>query len=127
MRGYVDLEVWNRAMDLAASAYDLSRLMPRSEVYGMTAQMLRAATSVPANIAEGYQRGTRRDYARFVSIARGSLAETETFVRLAIRVGHVSPEAGQAVLDIAGEVGRMLTRLRQRLEAGPSVTPTPNP
>ena len=64
-------------MDLAEIVYELSKLMPKEERYRMTSQMLRSAASVPANIAEGYQRATRKDYAHFISIARGSLAETE--------------------------------------------------
>jgi four helix bundle protein len=119
MRGYVDLQVWAKAMDLAANIYALAPSMPKAEQYGMTSQMQRAAASVPANIAEGYQRGTRKDYARFIGIARGSLAETETFLLLADRVGHLSAEAVKPCLDQAGEVGRMLTRLKQRLDEHP--------
>ena len=94
--------------------------MPKTEVYGMTSQMQRASASIPANIAEGYQRGTRKDYARFVSIARGSLAETETFLMLAAKVGHLSPQAIQPALQLADEVSRMLTRLKQRLDDPPA-------
>ncbi|MBU2398510.1 MAG: four helix bundle protein [Alphaproteobacteria bacterium] len=119
-RGYVDLQVWGKAMDLAALVYGLGPFMPKSEMYGMTSQMQRAAASVPANIAEGYQRGSRKDYARFVSIARGSLAETETFLLLAARVGHLSPEAIQPPLAMADELSRMLTRLKQKLDGPPA-------
>jgi four helix bundle protein len=73
-------------MALAAEAYRLARLLPKEEQYRLTGQILRAAASVPANIAEGHARGTRKDYAHFVSIARGSLAETETFLQLAADV-----------------------------------------
>ena len=79
MAGYTELQVWHRAMDLAVLVYGVARQMPKSEQFGMTSQMTRAVASVPANIAEGYQRGTRKDYARFIGIARGSLAETQTF------------------------------------------------
>ena len=119
-RGYIDLQVWTKAMDLAALVYGLSPSMPKTELYGMTSQMQRAAASVPANIAEGYQRGTRKDYARFVSIARGSLAETETFLLLAAKVGHLSSEAVQPPLLMADELSRMLTRLKQRLDGPPA-------
>ena len=74
-------------MQLAKEVYRLAKLMPKAEEYRLTGQMLRAAASVPANIAEGNCRGTRKDYAHFVSIARGSLAETETFLLLATSVG----------------------------------------
>lgn len=119
MRGYEDLTVWRKAMDLAVMIYELGQLMPKSELYGMTNQMQRAASSVPANIAEGYQRGTRKDYARFIAIARGSVAETETFLMLAMRVGHLSDAAATPCLEAAREVGRMLTSLKQKLD-GPA-------
>ncbi|CAN5252183.1 four helix bundle protein [soil metagenome] len=119
MSRYVDLQVWAKAMDLAVLVYGLAPSMPRSEQFGMSSQMQRAATSVPANIAEGYQRGTRKDYARFISIARGSLAETETFLRLANRVGYLSTTQTQPCLELAEEVSRMLTRLKQKLDEPP--------
>ena len=119
-RGYVDLQVWGKAMDLAALVYALGPSMPKAELYGMTSQMQRAAASIPANIAEGYQRGTRKDYARFVSIARGSLAETETFLMLAAKVGHLPPQSIQPALQLADEVSRMLTRLKQKLDDPPA-------
>jgi four helix bundle protein len=122
MKGYPDLKVWTKAMDLAAHVYALSPAMPRTEQFGMTNQMQRAAASVPANIAEGYQRGTRKDYARFISIARGSLAEAETFLRLAVRVGHLTTEQVAPALQLADELSRMLTRLKQRLDQVPPQT-----
>ena len=122
MSRYVDLQVWTKVMDLAALVYELGPSMPRTEKFGMTSQMQRAVTSVPANIAEGYQRGARKDYGRFIGIARGSLAETETFLFLAVRVGHVSQEQVRPSLDLAEELSRMLTRLKQRLDAPPDQT-----
>jgi four helix bundle protein len=119
MTRYVELQVWNKAMDLAAMIYALSPAMPLSERFGMTSQMQRAAASVPANIAEGYQRGSRKDYARFISIARGSLAETETFLRLAVRVGHLPADTVGPCLSLAEELSRMLTSLKKRLERPP--------
>ena len=124
MPGYSDLDVWNRAMDLASLVYGLGPSMPKAELYGMTSQMQRAAASVPANIAEGYQRGTRKEYARFIAIARGSVAAVETFLLLAVRVGHLTDAKVQPSLQAAGEVGRMLTRLKQRLDEAP-LRPTP--
>lgn len=119
MTRYTELKVWEKAMDLAALVYALGPSMPTSERFGMTSQMQRAVASVPANIAEGYQRGTRKDYARFISIARGSLAETETFLRLAVRVGHIPAETVQPSLTLADELSRMLTTLKRRLDAPP--------
>jgi four helix bundle protein len=109
MSGYKELQVWHRAMDLAALVYDVARGMPKSEQFGMISQVTRAVASVPANIAEGYQRGTRKDYARFIGIARGSLAETQTFLLLAVRVGHLSQDQVNPSLAAADELSRMLT------------------
>ncbi len=122
-RGYRDLKVWIKGMELATQVYKLATLMPREEQYRMTSQMLRAAASVPANIAEGYQRATRKDYANFISIARGSLAETETFLLLASQVGLLPPQAADPALALADELSRMLNVLRQKLTPRPSTLP----
>ena len=109
MSGYNELPVWHRAMDLAALVYDVARGMPKSEQFGMISKVTLAVASVQANIAEGYQRGTRKDYARFIGIARGSLAETQTFLLLAVRVGHQSQDQVNPSLAAADELSRMLT------------------
>ena len=119
MTGYTDLRVWHRAMDLATLVYALAPSMPKTEQFGMTSQMLRAVASVPANIAEGYQRGTRKDYARFIAISRGSLAETQTFLLLAVRIGHLAESEVAPSLALADELSRMLTRLKRQLDAAP--------
>ena len=91
---YRDLWVWQKAMSLAAEAYRLTKALPRSEEYRLTSQLLRAAASVPANIAEGHARGTRKDYTHFISVARGSLAETETVLLLLVEVELLTRRRG---------------------------------
>ncbi len=115
VRSYRDLVVWQKSMVLAAEAYRLTRRMPKQEEFRMSSQIIRAAASVPANIAEGHGRGTRKDYAHFISIARGSLSEVETFVLLVQTLELAEAERCEAVLELAAEVGRMLTALRARL------------
>jgi four helix bundle protein len=117
IRSYKDLEVWQAGMNLAGDVYRLTRQMPRQEEYRLSAQLIRATASVPANIAEGFMRGTRKDYAHFVSIARGSLAETETFLLLVQRLELISGPNLERALAQASRVGQMLTKLRQRLVA----------
>ncbi len=78
IKSYRDLEVWNVAMDLAASCYTLTRLFPKDELYGMTSQIRRAAASIPANIAEGHGREHTKEFLNHLSVARGSLMELET-------------------------------------------------
>lgn len=126
---YRELRVWQAAMELAEAAYRLTRQMPRHEEYRLSAQPIRATASVPANIAEGFMRGTRKDYANFISIARGSLAETETFLLLIQRLKLVSGTTVEKTLTLAAMVGRMLTKLRQSLTApkNSSITHSPSP
>ncbi|MBP6010814.1 MAG: four helix bundle protein [Alphaproteobacteria bacterium] len=126
---YRELRVWQAAMDLAEATYRLTRQMPRQEEYRLSAQLIRATASVPANIAEGFMRGTRKDYANFISIARGSLAETETFLLLVQRLKLVSGPAVEQALSLASSVGRMLTKLRQTLAAPrrSPITHSPSP
>ena len=115
VRSYRDLIVWQKGMELAADIYRLTRLLPKQEEYRISGQMIRAATSVPANIAEGHGRGTRKDYAHFISIAKGSLAEVETFLLLTRNLDLAPHDQCDAVLSRAEEVGRMLTALRAKL------------
>ena len=115
VKSFRDLIVWQKAMHLAAETYRLSSSMPKVEQFRLTSQLLRAAASVPANIAEGHARGTRKDYAHFVTIARGSLAETETFLELCVNVGLLTHEQTAPALALASEIGRMLNALVGRL------------
>lgn len=103
-------------MALARSAYAVVERMPKKEEYRLTAQIVRAAVSIPANIAEGHTRATRKEYAHFVSIARGSTAELETLLLLAEQVGFLRSDEVQPVIGVAEDVGRMLTRLYERLK-----------
>ena len=115
IKSHRDLIVWQKAMALAAAAYRLTKTFPVDERYRMTGQLLRAAASIPANIAEGHARGTRKDYARFIAIARGSLAETDTFLQLASDVGIATAAECATALALVDEVGRMLNTLHMRL------------
>lgn len=112
--GHRGLKVWQRAMDTAAAVYQYTSTFPPEERYGLTSQMRRAAVSVPSNIAEGYGRGGL-DYARFVSIAYGSLLELETQVELASRFEYAAAEPTTELLGLCSEVGKMLNGLRTSL------------
>jgi len=113
-----DLIVWQKSMDLVVQVYDLTSRFPDSERYRLVAQSTRAAASVPANIAEGHARGTRRDFANFVAVAKGSLMETETFLLLSIRLGYLNHAQADLTLDLITEISKMLTALRQKLLRG---------
>jgi four helix bundle protein len=90
--GFRDLDVWKRSMDLVVDVYRLTQEFPRSELYGLTGQTRRAASSVPANIAEGNGRLYRKEYAHHVSIARGSIAELSTCLEVPQRLYRLSTE-----------------------------------
>ena len=114
-----ELTVWRTGLDLACRVYELTRKMPKEETYRLSGQIIRCSASIPANIAEGNARGTRRDYAHFVSIARGSAAELETFLLIIKRLGLGPADELDGLLDQTAEVGRMLTALRGRLATNP--------
>ena len=115
-----ELVAWQKAMALAEIAYRIARSLPREERYHIGSQIIRAAISVPANIAEGCGRGAKRDYARFLSIARGSLAELETHLLLAFRLFHTSPKDHRSALELITEVGKMLAALQRHLRRSSS-------
>lgn len=115
VRSHRDLTVWRKAMDVARDVYRMTDGLPKKEEYRMTAQLIRAAISIPANIAEGNARGTRKDYANFVSIARGSAAELETLLLLTLEAELAPASRVNDLLARVEEVGRMLTGLRRSL------------
>ena len=82
--------IWKRSIELSVLCYQLTQYFPKSELYGLTSQIRRAAVSVPSNIAEGYGRTTNNEYVRFLQIALGSLRELDTQLIIAKRVGLTS-------------------------------------
>lgn len=83
MRPHHDLRVWQEAMELVTDVYAASRTFPADERFGLSSQIRRAAVSVPSNIAEGAARGSRKEFIQFLMIARGSLSELDTQLRIA--------------------------------------------
>lgn len=103
-------------MALAEGCYRLTKTFPKEEVYGMVAQIRRAAVSVPANIAEGYGREYRNDYIRFLRIAQGSLKELETHLLLALRVELITTKTSQPILAQCESTGKLLRALLRALQ-----------
>src|SRR5204863_4087524 len=100
MGDYTKIDAWKLADDLTVALYERTRNFPREETYGLTSQLRRAAYSVPANIAEGSSRESKRDYLHFLYIARGSLSEAQYFVHLARRLGYLeTAEAERLILQ----------------------------
>ncbi len=114
-RSVEDLEVFQLAHALVLRIYELTRSFPGDERFGLTAQIRRAAASVPANLAEGAGRLNRAEYRQFVGIAKGSAAEASYHVLLATDLGHITAERSRELRDGYNRVGKMLTRLAQAL------------
>ena len=115
VKGYKDLLVWQRSMDLVEKVYFLTAQLPSSEQFGLTSQMRRAAVSVPSNIAERYGRQATGEYRHHLSIARGSVLELETQALLASRLKYLEPADAKSLLKEIDEISRMLATLVSRL------------
>jgi four helix bundle protein len=111
-----DLRVWKEAMDLAVQCYEATKAFPREEMFGLVTQIRRAASSVPANIAEGYGRESTGSYAHFLRTAQGSLKELETHLLLATRVGLMPEAKSEPLIQQSDVVGRMLRGLIRSME-----------
>ena len=108
---YKDLKVWQKSLDLVTDVYQLTRSFPRDEMYGMVAQMRRAAVSVSSNIAEGKGRSSDKEFVVFLCHARGSLLELETQALIASRLGYVDDAGRRSLESQAAEVGKVLNGL----------------
>ena len=117
IKNYKDLVVWQKAMDLAAEVYLLAKRLPKEETYALADQMRRAASAIPSNIAEGFGRGTNRDYANFLSIARGSAFETETQLLLCVRVKYLTEADISTAVTLLAEVGKMINSVISMLRS----------
>jgi len=116
IQSYRDLKVWQQGMDLTEVCYRITRQFPKDELYGMTAQIRRAAVSVPANIAKGHGRNSRGDYAHFLRVAQGSLKELETPLLLAQRIGLTIEKVVEPIVSKCDTLGKMLRALIRALE-----------
>lgn len=113
---YKDLQVWRRALDLAEAVYLASRDWPLDERFGLISQVRRASVSVPSNVAEGSARKSTGEFLQFLGMARGSLAEVETQLILARRLGYLSEPRAAEIMNLAEEVSRMLVALAAALK-----------
>jgi len=117
MRDFRNLKAWQKAHETALSVYRATQPFPREELYGLVSQLRRAASSVPANIAEGCGCDGNREFARFLNIALRSASETEYHLLLARDLGYLDAKTHELLDDQVTEVKRMLTGLVGRLEA----------
>ena len=118
-------------MELVEETYRLTQAFPRQETYGLTIQMRRSAVSVPANISEGHTRPTRQDFVRFLTIAKGSLRELETYCEVSAMLRYADERQLKRIRSLAEETGKMLRALCAALPHKKTIRPgrrstTPN-
>ncbi len=112
-------------MELVVEVYRLLPQFPSVETYGLAAQLRRSSVSIPSNIAEGFRRESTREYLHYLSIAQGSLAEIETQIELARRLGYLNPADHAPVVALSSSVGKQLFSLRNALRL--KIKPNPDP
>jgi four helix bundle protein len=113
MSNHRDLIAWREAMTLVETIYRETEAFPREEVFGLKAQIRRAAVSVPSNLAEGSGRNSAGELRQFVGFASGSLAELETQLEVAVRLGFLNRDA--SAIRQARRVGKLVIALRKSL------------
>lgn len=116
IKSHRDLIVWQKAVQLVVYLYSLTRTFPKEETYGLTSQIRRAATSIPANIAEGQGRRLSGEYQQFLGHARGSLCELDTHIEVAFQIGYLADPQYQQAREKMDEVGRILNGLLRSLQ-----------
>jgi four helix bundle protein len=114
---FEDLMVWRKAKELSLGVYRVTSQQPFARDHGLRTQVQRASVSVMSNIAEGFERYSRREFRRFLSIARGSASEVRSQLHLARELGYLSAEDAASLLGLCSEISRMLAALHRRTGA----------
>src|SRR5436853_3982704 len=114
-QSYKDLIVWQKGIELAKAIYKLTTSFPAEEEFGLVSQMRRAAVSIPSNIAEGQARRTTPEFIQFVTHARGSAAELDTQIILAVELQFCPKKSALPMYELTDEIRRMLNALRRKL------------
>ena len=115
--GFRALKVWQRSMQVSAQVIQLTTAFPKLHHFGLVQQMQRASISIPSNIAEGYNRKSRKEYVQFLSIALGSTAELETQCELSMLAGLAAQEDVAFITTELDEIGKMLRVMIQKLSS----------
>lgn len=111
MRPHEQLDVWKKSVDFAVQVYTITDNFPKDERFGLISQIRRASVSIAANIAEGAGRRSDKEFLNFLSMSQGSASEVETELLIAFRLGYISDDVFQSLMQNMDEIGRMITRL----------------
>ncbi|MEK7581773.1 MAG: four helix bundle protein [Patescibacteria group bacterium] len=115
-KGYKNLKVWQRSVELALATYELTEKFPKSEIYGLISQMRRASISIPSNIAEGSRRRSNKDFSHFLVIAQGSGSELETHIEITKQLSFSKNLDYSRVDSLLDETMRMLSVLITKIK-----------
>jgi four helix bundle protein len=111
IRTYKDFVVWQKADKLAQAVYEVTLEFPKTETYGLTSQLRRAALSVPTNIVEGFSRMNRNEFRHFLAISFGSLAETQYLIEFAARQKFLSQDQEEKLVSMKEDCSKLLWKL----------------
>jgi len=111
IKHFKELKVWQKGIEIVKDIYEITKLFPKEEMYGLTSQMRRSAISIPSNIAEGFKRYHTKEYKQFLYIALGSIAELETQIVIAKEVGLLEDLMMDAMNEKLDHTSKMLSSL----------------
>ena len=117
MQNYKDLKVWEKAHEFTLKLYEITKLFPKEEIYSLTNQLRRAASSIPANIAEGCGKNSQLDFAKFLNIALGSSNESEYYLILSKDLKYLKPDDFEILSITINEIKAMLIALITKVRA----------
>lgn len=117
IRSFRDLIIWSKPMELLKEVYQVTKVFPKEELFGLTSQIRRAAVSIPSNIAEGHSRLSRKEFQYYLGNARGSLAELQTQIIIGKELGFIGDREMDDIINRATEVGRLLNGLLSSLKS----------
>ena len=118
IRDYTDLVVWQKAMDLVTEVYRLVKRLPKEELYALSDQIRRSAVSIPSNIAEGHCRSSDKELTQFLYIARGSNAELDTQIQIAINLGYITADEAAVAVQLSKETNRLINAFLAKIQTG---------
>jgi four helix bundle protein len=120
IESFEDLRVWQNGMSLVKQIYVITNEGKLSKDFGLRDQLRRASVSVPTNIAEGFERSSRKEYLNFLNFAKGSVGEVRSLLRVAVEVGYIEQSTYSQLYDRAIELSRMLSKQIQSINANSS-------
>lgn len=115
IKSFQDLDIWKRSVALVTNIYNVTKVFPKEELYGLTGQLRRAAVSIPSNIAEGFTKYHNGEYKQFLYVATGSGAELKTQIIIALNLDYLRKEEADILLDEIEQISKMTMSLIKKL------------